>query len=91
VKILKTREGAEPLLLLVFSPTPVGHYSITDGLALCSHLRLGLGKKFHKLLKLACYHLEWHFPTSGADGDPCSSANKGRRTLFHSRWTTSNS
>lgn len=35
MKILKIREVAEPLLL-VLSPTPVAHYSITNSLALGS-------------------------------------------------------
>lgn len=85
VQIVRTREGAEHLLLLVFPPTPVAHYSIPSSLALCFHLCLGLGKQFHKLPKLACYHLEWHLPVSRADRDPWSSANKRRRTLFHAK------
>lgn len=46
------------------------HYSITNSFALCSRLCLGLGKITHKLLLLACSHLEWHLPAPGADSDP---------------------
>lgn len=51
-KILKTKERTEHLLLVI-PHTPGAHCSITNSLALCSHLRLGLGTKITS-------HWNWH-------------------------------
>lgn len=83
-------EGADPLLsVLPLLLWPVAQSQLALPYALI--YILGLGKKFHKSLKLACQCLEWHLLTSGGDGQPWSFADQSRRTLFRSKLTTFNS